>query len=474
MRLNVLITLYCGGNGKMIDRLLTRKNMIAFGLFSVFFHTVTSLLPWFIHADVADTLYFIDYVLLGLVGFVSVLFLAKQQGQVRLQPAQLMLILFMLWYFVSCLSMTIVYKHDWTQMNKLQLLNTAISLFLVFPLGYTLIRENRNTVGMVLIHIILLAWTLFITYILITVFQGKEIITPSNGVIVMKSSGLELNCNRNTTGSWEMLFFLGCIIMTLWSKKLVFKIIYGISSAIHYIALVLSNCRAGYLADFVAIMAIGGIAVYLWLDKRNKSHKLLIAIAAGLLTGAVYYFLSDIVFKLYYVATGTEASGRTFAAHEQTFSGREQVWQYSIQGIFSSVRCAIFGVTPASTPELISQISNGDITGLYTHNEFLEIAAGIGIPGLCIFLVWFYMIVRDTCKLYFVQKDRTLFLTVPVVIMALMAVNMMEAYLVFFDHIAGFVFFLLCGMLYGYVNEPIKTAHLSRQAARNRNRKQKK
>ncbi len=455
----------------MTDRILTKKNMISFGLFAVFFHIIVCLLPWFITIEWISV---VDDVILGLMGFASILYLAKQKTAIRLQPAQFTLILFLVWYIVSCLCMTIKYGSDWVDYNSYEMLNTAISLLLVFPLGYVMIREGKNAVGEALLHVLVLGWTLFITIVLIYVFQGKMIVTPNNGALMMKDGSLMLNCNRNTTGSWEMLFFLGCIIMTLWSKKAAFKIIYGISTAIHYIALVLSNCRAGYLADFVAIMAIGGIAVYLWLDKKNKPHKLLIAIAAGLLTGAVYYFLSDLVFALYHFTTGTEASGRTFAAHEQTFSGREQVWQYSIQGIFSSVRCAIFGVTPPSTPELISQISNGDISDMYTHNEFLEIAAGIGIPGLCIFLVWFYMMVRDTYKLYFVKKDRTLFLTVPVVIMALMAANMMEAYLVFFDHIAGFIFFLLCGMLYGYVNEPIKAAHLSRQAARNRNRKQKK
>ena len=455
----------------MTERILNRKNLISFGLFSVLFHAVITFFPYFLNSP--GWIYVLDYILLGLTGFASIFYIAKEQYPIRFQPAQVMLLLFVAWYIISCLSMLIRFGNDWVDHNDAGLLNTAVSAFIAFPLGYVVIREEKNSFGKILLHILLISWTLFIAYVLVHIFQGETITTFNYGLIRIKSNALQLNCNQNTTGAWEMLFFLGCCFMTLWCKKLPLKIVYSIASIIHFSALILSNCRAGFLASLFGFMAITGIAVYLWLDKNKKTHKLLIAVAAAAAAGIVYYFLSQLVFRLYNTLTGAKSSGRTFVAQEQTFSGREQVWQYAVDGIFSSFRAAIFGFTPVAVPEMISQMSNGELS-VYTHNQFLEIAAGIGIPGLCIFLAWFYMIMRDTYKLFFVQKDRSYFLLVPVIVIALMLANMMEATLVFYDYINHYVFFLLCGLIYGKVNEPIRLKPISRQAARNKERKKKK
>ena len=457
---------------RMTERILNRKNLLSLGLFAVLFHAVITFLPYFF--DGFGWIYIVDYIILGITGFAAIVYLAKGQYPIRFQPAQVLLLLFVAWYIVSCLSMTIKYGNDWVTHNNAGLLNIAVSSLLAFPLGYVMIREGKQSFGKILLHILLISWTLFIAFVLIYIFQGKTITTFNNGLIRIKSKALQLNCNQNTTGAWEMLFFLGCCFMTLWCRKLPLKIIYSIASIIHFSALILSNCRAGFLASLFGFMAITGIAVYLWLDKNKKKHKLLIAMAAAVAAGVVYYFLSQLVFILYNLLTGAKSSGRTFVAQEKTFSGREEVWQYAIAGIFSSFRAAVFGFTPASVPEVIAQMSNDTLEAMYTHNQFLEIAAGIGIPGLCIFLVWFYMIVRDSYKLFFVQKDRTLFLIIPVLIISLMLANMMEATLVFYDYINHYVFFLLCGLVYGKVNEPIQVKTLSRQAMRNKQRKKKK
>ena len=456
----------------MTERILNRKNLISFGLFAVAFHAVITFFPYFF--DHLDWMFIADYILLGLTGFAAVWYIAKEQYPIRFQPAQMLLILFLAWYIISCLSMTITFGSDWVTYNSEGLLNTAVSGLLVFPLGYVMVREGKNSFGRTLLHIVLLGWTLFIAYVLFYIFQGQTITTFNYGLIQIKDKALQLNCNQNTTGAWEMLFFLVCCFMTLWCKKTPLKIVYGLASVIHFVGLTLSNCRAGFLASLAGVMAIAGIAVYLWLDRKKSPHKLLVALIAAVAAGAAYYFLSQAVFSIYNgLIKGAKSSNRAFAEQEQTFSGREQVWGYAVEGIFSSFRTAVFGVTPMSVVEMINQVSTGE-KGVYTHNQFLEIAAGIGIPGLCIFLGWFGLIVRDAYKLFFVQKDRTLFLIVPVIIMALMLANMMEATLEFYDFINHYAFFLLCGLLYGKVNEPIRVKTLSRQEIRNKERKKKK
>lgn len=454
-----------------IDRLLTKKNLITLGVIALFIQATLSLLDWFLNVD---WLYIVDYILLGITGFVAILFFARNKTPIRFQPAQMLLILFMGWMILSCLSMTVTYGSDWVSYNNAAILNTAVEILLAFPLGYVLIREKKNTIGGILLHILVMGWTLFITYVLINVFQGKTVVAPNGGGLLMKDGSLCLNCNRNTTGSWEMLFFIVCFFMMLWNRKRSLRIIYAVATFIHYFALTLSSSRAAIFSVLFGMMAMTGIAVYLRLGKQKMARKLAIALASALVAGAAFYFLRPLVFKLLALCTGSSESGREMIYQDRTLSGRTDIWRWTIEGIFTSFRCAMFGVTPRSTPEMIAQMSNGAVKDMYTHNQILEIAASIGIPGLCIALAWFAIILKDSYKLFFVQKDMTPMLAIPVMILVLMLANMMEAYLVFYDHIDGYVFFLLCGLLYGGVNKPIMERKLSRQESRRKARKKKK
>lgn len=445
----------------MMNRLLNRQNLISLGLFAVFFHAAISLLQYFI--DIQGIL-IADYIILGLTSSAAILFFAKEQLPVRFQFAQVLLILFIIWFIISCVSMSVKYNNDWVTYNSFSIMSTAVSLLLAFPLGYVLIREGGNKTGTILLHILLLTWTVFIIFVLASVFQGNAISTPNGGTISMKKS-LRLNCNRNTTGSWELMFFLGCVCMMLRCKQLPLKIVYGISSAVHYAALTLSNSRASILATTVGFMALVGIAVYLRLEKTGKPRRLLFSVIAALAAGAAFYFLSGLIIKLYNSSTSSSVSNRVGITGDTTLHGRTTIWKHSIAGIFSSFRAAMFGVTPASTIEMITQMSGGKIHNMYTHNQFLEIAAGIGIPGLCLFLAWFFIMLKDMYKLFFVQKDRTFFLLIPVLILSIMLMNMAEALLVFMYHISGFAFFLLCGILHGRVNKPAEAGRLFRPRA---------
>lgn len=445
-----------------MERLLNKTVLITFGLFTLLFHASVSLLQYFIDIN---GLLIVDYIILGLIAIGAILYFGKQQIPIRFQPAQVLLILFIIWNILSCISMSIKYNNDWVDYNGPSMLSTAVSLLLAFPLGYVLIREEKNTVGNIILHILLVSWTIFIAYVLISVFQGQKIITPNGGVIRMTKRSLQLNCNRNTTGALEMLFLLGCVLMAFRSKRHSVRLFYGLSSVIHYVALTLSNSRASIYATMIGFVALIGFSVYARTEK--KPHRLLISIIAALLAGAAFYLLSNPVFRLYSVSSGAKISARS-ALKDATLHGRTTIWKCAIEGIFTSIRTALFGVTPVSITEMITQMSDGKIQNMYTHNQFLEVAAGIGIPGLCIFLAWFALIIKDIYKLFFIRKDRTLFLAVPVIILTLMLANMVESYLLFYFYFSGFVFFLLCGMLHGRVNEPAKGKQLTRQMRRHK------
>lgn len=466
----------------MTEKILNKQNLIRLGFFALCFHAVTMHLYCFMDISVPMI---VSYVFLGITATAAILYFAKNRIPVRFQPAQMLLIAFMLWFIISCISMGVTFDNDWVDHNAFPMLNTAVSMFLAFPLGYVWIREKNGTVkpapavlkksgtrrfdlDVPLLHILLLCWTVFIAYVLIRIFQGQTIPTPNGGIIRMKK-GLEINCNRNITGAWEMLAFLLCFYMAFRCKPVSLKIGYGVSSVIHYFALALSNSRTSILASLIGFTAMVGIVVYLRLEKNKKPHRVLYAIASAIIAGMVFYFLTDPIFKLYNATTGSSASVRS-AAGDSTLNGRTRVWKYSIDGIFSSFRTAVFGVTPMSVKDLIYQASNNITSMAHCHNEFLQIAASNGIPALCIFLGWFFIILKSTYKLFFVRKDRTVFLMIPMIVLALLLANMMESFLVYGYDITGFAFFLLCGIVYGKANEPLSEP-FSLQAIRNRLRK---
>ena len=439
----------------MMERILNKDNLVSFGLLTLLFHSATSLLQYLVNINGVMVA---DYILLGLMSAATILYLGKQHIPIRFQPAQVLLILLMIWMIVSCVSMSITYNNDWVSYNIINLLNAAVEFFLAFPLGYILIREKKNALGRILLHVLLISWTAFILFVLVNVFQGNTMISSNNTTIGMQGNHLYLGCYFNTSGAWELLFFLTCYFMIFWSKQLSFRLIYGISAVIHFAALSLTNSRTSIVSALLGFVALTGIMIYLRREEKQRPQKILLSAAVAIVAGVAFYFLSGFMLKLYNYCTSSTVSVRSTVeniAGDTTFNGRTRIWQATITGIFSSFRIAMFGVTPQSVPDFVNQMTDGAFN-MYTHNQFLEIAAGIGIPGLCIFLAWFFIMIKDIFQLIFVQKNKTLFLFVPVMILVLILSNMMEAIIVILFYFSGLAFFLLCGILHGKVNEPIK------------------
>lgn len=441
-----------------MERILNKRNVMSLGLFALCFHVVTMHMSYFMDISV---LMIVSYVFLGLTAAAAILFIAVNRIPVRLQPAQALLVLFMAWFIISCVSMGITYDNDWVNHNSFPMLNTAVSMFLAFPLGYVTIREEKNSFGKILLHALLAAWTVFIIYVLIRIFQGETIPTLNGGIIRMnmaskKYNCLEINCNRNITGSWEMLFFMTCCLMAFRCKPPAVRIIYGLSAAVHFTALSLSNSRVCILSSMAAFAAFAGIIVWIRAGKGPKGRKVLYAVLAALAAGAVFYFLSGLVIRLYNSGTGARVSNRSELAKvaaDTTLNGRINIWKGTVEGVFSSFRMAVFGVTPMSVSDMIEQMVGKKWA--HAHNQLLQIAAANGIPALCLFLGWFFIMLKDMYRLIRARKEQSAFLFIPVMILALMLANTMEALLVYGYELVGFVFFLLCGILHGRACEPV-------------------
>lgn len=452
----------------MIDRILTRKNLLILAVFAAIMHTATSVLQYFLNFSSVSYALFDAPILLLAVCFL--VYVGRNQTPFRFQNAQTLLVLFFIWLLISCLSMSIANNNDWTSYNSEVILNTAVAVLLCFSLGFVLAREKKPALCKWLLHAALIGWSLFILWVLMAVYQGSEIALPNGGYIFTREdSALLLNCNPNTTGAWEMLAFLGCWCMVLCCKKTGMKILYGCLSVLHYMALILSCSRACIYASLAGFIALAGIAAYLILKRLSFPRRIAIALAVGLAAGAAFFFLQGSVFRLLPTVSseaGAEASQNTQTFLESknskiasTVSVRLDIWKCALEGVSNTFRSFLFGYTPRSVPDVITQISQGRYTDYYSHNQFVEIAASMGVPGLILFLAWLFLIVKDMFILVFRKKDASFLLGIPVIILMLLLANMVEAILVFYHFPNGYIFFFLCGILHGAANAPMPGGH---------------
>ena len=476
-----------------MTRLFQKKNLMILAFSAAALHALLGTLMYFFPVS---SLWIVDHAVLGVLTGAMVIHCALQASPPRFDAPQLLLILYMAWYVICCLSMSFKYNSDWVSYNAEPLVNTAVSLLVLFPLGCAVSRHGWVKTGRILLWIILLAWSAFMLFVLVSVFRGAVIPVPSGGAILMKDNSLLLNCNRNTTGAIELVFLLGCCYAACRNRLIVWKVLFGLSALVHYAALVLSNSRTAVFAALPACAAIAGIMVYLALKNKKGAVRLIAALAAGLIAAAAFYLLRGPVFSAYNAsvhadkaAVQTQSAGDTAvsaAAAAETaeavrdlvtngeinLTGRIPIWRAAFNGLFTSVRTFVFGVTPPSVPSMIDQM-RGRTYNMYTHNQFLEIAASTGVPGLILFLSWLALMGRDALRLFLKKKERSPLLLLPVLILSLLLANLTEATLLYYHFLTGYVFFFLCGMLHGAVSDAPAGNKLSRQALRKKSRRKK-
>ncbi len=424
-----------------------QQKLIILGLLTIALITVSSILLYWGYDSLPLK---ITYGLAGVFLAGTVIMMAQDNERFRMDLDQGLLFIYLGWYVISCLIMTVKHHGDWVSYNNGVLLDTLICVAICYPIGMALAKGEGRKVFLGISHGLLLAWAVVMIITLIVVFQGNMLHLPNGKSFRMQNGSLLLSCNRNTTGLWSMVFFVGSVCMILHCKGALWKGIYIISSVVNYFVLALSGSRTSQLSTALAILGIVGITLWLKLPVRIKAfNRLLIAGCAGLLSAAVVWILRSPVFWLLHVTTGGEqtAEARDFMNNGLRFLGeRLEVWDYFLKGWTSSVQVFLTGVTPASCTSLISEMSDGQFS-MYTHNQFLEIGVDTGLIGLGIFGFWFIRVIIQCWKLYFKEKNKTYRLLIPWFIALLMAGNMFEATLLFYRFMTAYIFFILCGMM---------------------------
>lgn len=145
------------------------------------------------------------------------------------------------------------------------------------------------------------------------------------------------------------------------------------------------------------------------------------------------------------LALVTDAGQRSFSENFRNLNGRTSVWKTCLRALKGNSGVLLLGVD--SSEDFVSQAMGYSLA--HTHNAWLEILVGLGLPGLLLALVFtgmaaWHIWVTFWGNTHLGQK------VIAMLVLVLMGAGILEPYLFFTDifyHYTDFIFFLCLGYL---------------------------
>lgn len=438
--------------------------MIAISLFHLF-------RSFYVHFDSASShqLRYAEYAILALFGIAGVVYLfygwfkAKDtvpliKNNIRrlLCPEQLLLIAMFIWYLLSCSAAGKHFGNNWFRYNELFLLDTAVSFFIFFPIALALGKNLQKTTGIIIPAIITIL-TGLIFFVLWNVFQNNVMYTPDSGIGMSSSRNLTISAHYNIVGMYEIVVMLVCLILAFKTHFNLMRPIYALFGLIHWVTVVLTQSRTSYFSAIFAVAAgVFIISCIILKNRLSRLPRLAVGVLASIIVALIMDASREWIFALFeacshlseiLAAQGQAVSGELRElAIDAPVNSRFALWGASVKSMFHNVHHFLFGVTTAGVYNALETFAEG-FYGVYTHNQFLEVAVSSGIPNLILYLIWLILICKNCLRigLSSVQNISLGERLIPIIILCLVVANLPEGRLIGHSYMPGSIFFLLCG-----------------------------
>ena len=414
-----------------------------------------------------STLEYMDFVLLGALALAAASYLVftkmeypdtmyRVKDFVRglLCPEMLLLVALLGWYVISCLACGSYYQGSWLRGNAFPLLDTAINVFIFFPLAAYIPENRRRQAVHGVIHAIVGLMTVLMVIVLWNVYQPNVIRVPGGEIGMSADVRLYINCNPNTTGAYAALLVMLCLYMVVSQRPLV-KALYGFALFVHMVILMLSNSRTCMIAVTAAFMLVAFVFVWHRLTGAAPARRIALCVLASVLTMLLMSFIRYAVFASFeaithfseLVARGDRDAIAKISLTAGSMKTRLITWGYSIRAMVYDLHKAIFGVTPIAVKSALELVAGTTSTDIYTHNQYMEIGVSLGFPGLILFLAFLVLTARNCLVIALSREQRPFpgFYVVPAIIFMLVVSNLTEAILLFYHYLNGSFFYILCG-----------------------------
>lgn len=382
-------------------------------------------------------------------------------------PEMLALTALLGWYVISCIACGSYYHGTWLKGNAFPLLDTAINVFIFFPLAAYMPENRRKQAIHGIIHVIVGLMTVLMVFVLWNVYHLNIIRLPGGDIGMTADVRLIVFVHPNIVAAYVSLYMMLCLYMILIQPTPV-KLLYGFALFIHLVVLILTNSRTSFIAITAAFMLCS--AVFTWHHSKSAGSlkRVILCVLASSLAFAFFMLARKLVFQSFQsithfselVALQNGASSSQAAASSvdsasritlkaDSMSTRYVTWLYSLKAMVYDLHKAIFGVTPISVDSVLDLIAGGDHPDVYTHNQFLEVGVCLGFPGLILYIIYIVLIARNCLNVGLSgdQKPYPGYYVMPATIFMLVISNLTEGRLLFYHYQPAAFFFILGGWI---------------------------
>ncbi len=453
------------------------------------YERITAYIQWFTLGLVAfSLLYFVLSIVASEESRAHVLHFLKHICTFE----QLMLVFLFLWFCISCfangikysLSTIFFYFHDWL------LFDMAVCVFIIFPMARAISAKKAKRLFEILVHIIVITYTVFAIKCLWHIFHNEVISFPSGELGgVTRDVQLMLGKHYNLTGMISATLFCLSIYM-FFTQEFYLKILYGLFAFTHLIIIYLSNSRTVFVGVLAFVIFASFFVPWVFLHRKNIFIRLLASVFICSAISIVYWYgregafiafesithfskelaseAKDITFsiKSYYPSMLVHTKETSYSLFRTSVGGenvrkltelnsRQYVWNAAMRALGASLPVSLFGVTPYEVTDAIRNLGGYWLDVAHAHNIFLQVGLGLGLPALVFFLTFVLYIVflsiKVTLQYCFFEKSSNVIIIGTLV--CFFVINFAESYLAVYYSIMECFFFLICG--YGCANETV-------------------
>jgi len=359
------------------------------------------------------------------------------------------------WYILCCLvygkgSTALIRGYEWW------ILDLAICIFIMFPMGKAIGAKAAKKWMEIIMHALMVFSTGFIVWALWNLFR-LNIVTLPNGLQMGMTSNYAFYAGVNQNigaaiGVCMVMISVYMIATQCWMLKLV----YAIALVPHLIATLLTNSRGSYLSLQVALPVIMFMAMWNTMKNGKQLKRVLLSCVTAGVTAVVFWWLRGAVFELFEAVThlrellGVEENVVREIGVE---SARLKIWHSTLHVMVSSVQRFFFGVplgdTSYAIQEAMSKLYGSSTLFAHAHNIILQVGLCMGVPAMIAFVVFLVMLAVRCIRvgIGMVKGCFSGVYVLPATVLAMVIINMFEAFLVFYVSITACVFFLFSGWI---------------------------
>ncbi len=357
-----------------------------------------------------------------------------------------------LWYIVSCL----VYgKGTWNCVKGYRpyVIDLAICVLIIFPLPLVLGQRLTRRVTDWVFHLLALASTCFICWVLWTVHRSGTAILP-NGLAVKMNKGSSLYVGVNTNiGGAIGVSIVSIALYMIASHRGVIRWVYSLAMLPNLYAVLLTGSRS----CFLGLLIIFPVCVFkmLWqtrlLQGKSTAVRMLAILAVSCCAALLFSFCKDWALRLYRAIAQQEDADKAVTQGFFHDTGRLYIWPAALRLMISDPAVFFLGM-PLSDFLQACRTTMQEMFGFgfsvaHAHNQILQIGVVLGVPCMAAFTALLVRLLLRCLRvgLGFVDSEMKNAWVLPVCLLAFMVINLFEPFALLYFSSMGCLFCLFSG-----------------------------